>query len=125
MVWAVEKWRQYLEGRPFVVLTDHAALTWVFNNPRPTSRLTRWAIGLQGFDFIVRYRKGRCNVVPDSLSRAMPEDEPLGCVAVCQAKDVNGELPINWEELGRSQKSDQSLQPLWDEAKLNPIDPLC
>ncbi len=123
VVWAVEKWRQYLEGRPFVVLTDHAALTWVFNHPRPTSRLTRWAIRLQGFDFTVRYRKGRCNVVPDSLSRAMSEEEPLGCVAVCQVIDVNGDLPINWEELGQSQKSDQSLQPLWDEAKLNPIDP--
>ncbi len=61
--------------------------------------------------------------MPDSLSRAMPEEEPLGCVAVCQVKDVNGDLPINWEELGQSQKSDQSLQPLWDEAKLNPIDP--
>ncbi len=125
LLWSrvVEKWRQYLEGRPFVVLTDHAALTWVFNHPRSTSRLTRWTIRLQGFDFTVRYRKGRCNVVPDSLSRAMPEEEPLGCVAVCQAKDVNGDLPINWEELGQSQKSDQSLQPLWDEAKLNLIDP--
>jgi len=116
-----EKWRQHLEGKPFEILTDHAALTWVFNHPRP--RLTRWAIRLQGFDFTVRYRKGRCNVVPDSLSRAMPEGELLGSVSVCQAKDVNGDLPINWEELGRSQKSDPSLHPLWDEAKLNPIDP--
>ncbi len=36
---------------------------------------------------------------------------------------MNGDLPINWQELGRSQKSDQLLQPLWDEAKLNFIDP--
>ncbi|KAI2648040.1 Retrovirus-related Pol polyprotein from transposon 17.6 [Labeo rohita] len=104
VVWAVEKCRQYLEGRPFVVLTDHGTLTWVFNHPHPTSRLTRWAIRLQGFDFTVMYRKGRCNVVPDSLSRAIAEGKPLGCIAVCKAKDVNGNLPINWEELGRSQK---------------------
>lgn len=39
----------------------------------------------------------------------MPEGELLGSAAVCQAKDLNEDLPINWEGLGQSQKSDPSL----------------
>lgn len=117
VVWAVEKWRQYLEGRNFEVLTDHSALTWVFNNPKPSSRLTRWALRLQCFSFLVKYRKGSCNVVPDALSRGIPGQEVVGHIAICQANKTDPNLPVSWDEIGKAQKLDSSLQALWEAAK--------
>ncbi|KAG1969979.1 arginine--tRNA ligase, cytoplasmic [Pimephales promelas] len=123
VVWAVEKWRQYLEGRNFEVLTDHSALTWVFNQPKPSSRLTRWALRLQSFNFTVKYRKGSCNVVPDALSRGIPVQEVVGHIALCQPTKPDPNLPVSWDEIGRAQKLDPSLQTLWESANQTNTDP--
>lgn len=40
MAWALERWRHYLEGRIFSVLTDHAALLWVFKTTKPCIALS-------------------------------------------------------------------------------------
>uniref|UniRef100_A0A3B1JJM2 Gypsy retrotransposon integrase-like protein 1 n=1 Tax=Astyanax mexicanus TaxID=7994 RepID=A0A3B1JJM2_ASTMX len=114
VVWAVEKWRVYLEGRHFTVITDHSALSWVFNHPKPTSRLTRWAIRLQTFDFSVQYRKGKCNIVPDTLSR-IPDRMTEGVMAPCQVTGSSDGLPVDWAEIARAQEVDGTLQPQRDE----------
>ncbi|CAM4600745.1 unnamed protein product [Leuciscus chuanchicus] len=116
VVWAVEKWREYLEGRRFEVVTDHTALTWVFNHPEPSSRLTRWTIRLQSFEFIVKYRKSQCNLVPDTLSRGV-EEESQGTIALSHANSVPYDLLVSWEDIGPEQKEDATLQPLWGEVK--------
>ena len=72
VIWAIEKFRHYLEGTHFTVVTDHASLVWLNRLKDPTGRLARWAVRLQPFDFTVIHRKGREMVVPDCLSRAVP-----------------------------------------------------
>ncbi|KAL6487683.1 hypothetical protein MHYP_G00043090 [Metynnis hypsauchen] len=115
VIWAIEKWSIYREGRHFEVVTDHAALSWVFNHPKPSSRLTRWAIRLQGFDFAVRYRKGRCNIVPDTLSRSRPQE---GAVATYQATTSHQlSFPVDWAEIAKAQSEDASLDSMWTDEK--------
>lgn len=71
---AIEKFRPYIEGIRFTVLTDHASLLWLQNLKDPNGRLARWALRMQAFDFELKHRKGKLNVVPDAMSRAVNVD---------------------------------------------------
>lgn len=70
---ALEHWRCYLEnGQTFTVYTDHAALKWFISLTNPTGRLARWGVRLSAFNFIIKHRRGKENVIPDTLSRIYP-----------------------------------------------------
>lgn len=71
VVLAIEKFRPYIEGVTFDVITDCASLLWLRNLKDPASRLARWAMRLQQYEFQLHHRKGKLNVVPDALSRAV------------------------------------------------------
>ena len=68
MVDGVRHFQQYLYGRQFTVLTDHAAVHWLMNIKEPTGRLARWALLLQQHDFIIQHRSGVSNGNADALS---------------------------------------------------------
>lgn len=73
VIFACEKLRPYLEGYHFKVITDHHSLVWLHNLREPTGRLARWVMRLQQFDFEVIHRKGKDHIIPDVLSRSVPE----------------------------------------------------
>lgn len=47
IIFAVEKFRHYIEGYKFEIITDHSALIWLFKQQNLSSRLTRWIMKLQ------------------------------------------------------------------------------
>jgi len=71
IIWAIRKMRCYLEGYRLEVVTDHLALKWLNSIERPSGQITRWVLELQQFQFDVRYRRGKLNVV------ATTTDNPL------------------------------------------------
>ena len=73
--WAIEKFRTYVEGYHFLVVTDHSSLRWIRSLRSPTGRLARWAFRLQMHSFDIEHRKGSLNCVPDTLSRMFEDDE--------------------------------------------------
>jgi hypothetical protein len=68
-VWGCKYFRKYLYGRRFTIVTDHRPLTWIFNVKDPSSRLLRWRLKLEEYDYKVVYRKGSNNTNADALSR--------------------------------------------------------
>lgn len=69
VVWGVKHFRPYLFGRKFVIYTDHRPLVHLFSMTNPSSRLIKFRLFLEEYNFEVLYIKGSENVVADALSR--------------------------------------------------------
>ena len=55
IVWAIGKWRSYLEGQHFIVQTDHASLRHLPNQPSVNRRIWKWVSILQGYQMTIRH----------------------------------------------------------------------
>jgi hypothetical protein len=57
-----------MEGN-FKIASDHRPLIWIMNVKDPASRLLRWRIQLEEYDYEILYKKGALNTNADALSR--------------------------------------------------------
>ena len=79
VVWAVDRFKHYLLGKKFVIVTDHKALTSALEENRSNktyqSRLTRWVDRLLPYQIKITHIPGRDRGIVDYLSRE-PTGEP-------------------------------------------------
>ena len=68
VVYALDKFRQYLIGTKIIIYTNHAALKYLLSKHDVKARLIRWILLLLEFNLKIRDKKGTENVIADHLS---------------------------------------------------------
>jgi hypothetical protein len=69
LLFGVENNTDYMFGRKFTIVTDNKPLTWVLSVKDPSSRLLRWRLKLEEYDYHIVYKPGIRNTNADALSR--------------------------------------------------------
>lgn len=74
LVFGVTRFRNYLLGRSFTLLTDHRPLLSLLSENKPVppvaaARIQRWALTLSAYAYKIQYRKGSSNSNADACSR--------------------------------------------------------
>lgn len=75
IIYGVQKFRQYLLGRTFTMLTDHQPLVKIFDEHTAVpqlaaARIKRWALILSAYSYKVKYIPSKENICADYMSRA-------------------------------------------------------
>lgn len=57
VIYALRRFRVYLEGYPFKIINDCNSLTLIKKKQVLNSRITRWALELEKYNFITLHRR--------------------------------------------------------------------
>lgn len=70
IIWALSVLRNFLYGsRKVNIFTDHQPLTYALSNKNNNSKMKRWKAILEEYNYELKYKPGKANVVADALSR--------------------------------------------------------
>lgn len=112
----LKKFETYLRGSKVVITTDHKALLFVKNWKLYNSRVTRWILYLEQFDYEIQHIAGKENIVADVLSRypmhsQMIQEDKNQCPEILYMERFkNKNLNARLKELSTLQKNDKDLK---------------
>uniref|UniRef100_A0AC34FRZ9 Integrase catalytic domain-containing protein n=1 Tax=Panagrolaimus sp. ES5 TaxID=591445 RepID=A0AC34FRZ9_9BILA len=124
IVFGVDKFKIYLLGRKFVLLTDHQPLLRIFGqNPAKTTvaikRLQRWAILLMTYSYQIEYRKTTEFANADALSRLPDPNETPEQSFIDNEKEFQSlyhlderHSPLNLDKLKEATLKDKEIQQI-------------
>jgi len=90
IIYAVQRWRQYLLNAHFKIYSDHRPLQWLMKHKDGNAKLLRWAMKLSEFGTVdIVYKKGELNTDADALSRNPPDTGRVCVVQVTHDAGAN------------------------------------
>lgn len=87
IVRAIENFRVYLLHRKFRLITDHNPLIYIRSSVPQNSRLLRWRLSLEEYDFYIQHQPGTSNATADFLSR-LDERDGLTPVPTSEVRNI-------------------------------------
>jgi hypothetical protein len=98
LLMAVEKWRQYILHKEFLIKTDHQSLTYLGEQHLHSDMQKKAMARLMNLKFKIVYNKGKDNVVVDALSQVghvmaiqgVSEIQPLWILEVLNSYNRQG-----------------------------------
>lgn len=69
LVRVLHVWEHYLRPCEFVIHTDHETLKYLKGQTKLNKRHAKWSEFIESFPYVIKYIKGKENVVADALSR--------------------------------------------------------
>ena len=142
---AIQHWDHFVNGKRFVVETDHRNLVYI--HKCKAQKIIRWRIQLQDYDFIIKHVAGTDNVVADFLSRfpannddegkaikmlSATDDQDIMEIVDIDVQDLPGPMDAtdtaDEMDIARSQTSSPELalpQPQADDHIEVPMYPIC
>ena len=111
IIFAIDKFRPYIYGRTFDLVTDHKPLIHLNTSTSKSERLTRWKLALAEHTFDIKYKPGKDNVNADVLSRIEEE--------VCMIDEEDAEVGITDKDVRAYQNSDPKLTTILKKVRGN------
>ena len=81
-VFGCEYFREFLQGRKFVLRSDHNPLVWLRKMKEPKRPYSGWIIRLEQFEYKIVYRPGKDHINADFNSRINSTDEIADLLSV-------------------------------------------
>lgn len=126
IIWALKKLNSYLRGAKIVIRTDHQALTFLQKCKLTNTRLTRWILTIQEYDYEIEYIRGTLNVAADVLSRYScehnqphPRMENEVIIATMLAGKPSEDLKSKFKKLTELQDQDRHLRHISEQLRTN------
>ena len=116
LIYAVQKFHQYLYGRSFVLVTDHKPLTTILGHKAgipslAAARLQRWALILSAYSYTIEFRPTKQHANADGLSR-LPlgtcRDAALDCINTFMIGQIQA-MPVTAKQVQATTRRDPVL----------------